>query len=271
VFLAQYGTLFDIGVYSVAYNIGYALIGVIFNPIWVMYPSAAAEMYNTNRIRELQQLFRYSTTAALALLVPAMAGLWLYARPLLALLTTPDFVQGADYAVLITIGYAALMMAGYYEISLGLVGKQSLATVSLAAAAVLHIGLNFLLIPAMGIGGAALSTLLSFAFQYALIWYLGSRVIPVTYDRARLWRICVATAAMVVILRFVHPREVESVGGLVLASALGIAVYATALILLRTITRAEVMAVVALIRAERTAPESTVGRETEETDRAIVR
>ncbi len=243
IFLAQYGTLFDIGVYSVAYNIGYALIGVIFNPIWVMYPSSAAEMYNHNRIKDLQQLFRYSTSAALALLIPAMAGLWIYSRDLLSVLTTPEFVYGADFAVLITLGYGAMMMASYFDVSLGLVGRQSLSTLSMALAAILHLVLNFLFIPSMGIGGAALSTFISFAFQYCLTWWFGSRALPLTYEYSRIWRICAATAIMIVFLVFVYPLDVLTVADLALASIAGVATYVIGLLALRTITPQEMRAI----------------------------
>ena len=45
VFLIRYRTLQEIGVYSLAYSLGYLSINLFFNPIWMMYPPAATKFW----------------------------------------------------------------------------------------------------------------------------------------------------------------------------------------------------------------------------------
>ena len=56
-FLAHFRTLADIGIYSVAYAIGYLPIQLIFQPIWIFYSPTATKLWENGEYAEIQKLF----------------------------------------------------------------------------------------------------------------------------------------------------------------------------------------------------------------------
>lgn len=177
VFLVKYGTLAEIGVYSVAYSLGYAVIQVFVNPIWLMYPNSAAQLYNQHDLAGLQQLFENTIKAILVLVTPMIIGLFVLGKPLVRLLATEEFSAAGPLISIITSGYLFLMLAAYYEVALGLAHKQYLSTVSMTIAVLVNLGLNILLIPKYTILGAAVATAIAFLVQLGFSFVVSQRYI----------------------------------------------------------------------------------------------
>ncbi len=165
-FLLEYGDLAEVGVYALLTSVGYLVIQVAVNPIWAMYPSSAAALYNAGDHATLQRLFERSAGLILALAVPAIAGLFVLEDHIISLLAPEEFVLGTPIAAIVGIGYLLLMLASYYDVALGLVHKQWLASVSIGVAALVNLGLNIVLIPRYGILGAAVATSIAFSAQF---------------------------------------------------------------------------------------------------------
>jgi O-antigen/teichoic acid export membrane protein len=235
-FIAHYGTLQDLGVYSVVYSLGYMLINLFFNPIWLMYPPTAAELYNQGRLDELSNLFRHSTRLALGLLVPAMVGIGVLGVPIVRLFATEEFVRGASLVPLITLGYTFLMLSAYYEVALGLVERQVWSTINTGIAAVVNILLNFLLVPVWGIAGAAWVTAIGFGVQFCLSAWMGSRQVRLEFDWTFFAKACLASLGMGIAL---YLLPVQGVGVLALGVVAGAVVYGFLMLLLRALTPEE--------------------------------
>jgi O-antigen/teichoic acid export membrane protein len=235
-FITYYGTLEDLGVYNLVYSLGYMLINLIFNPIWLMYPPAAAELYNQGRLNDLSRLYRYSTRMVLSLMIPAVTGISILSIPLVRFIASNEFISGAPLIPLITIGYVLLMLANYYDISLALVGQQIWSTINMIIAAGLNILLNFLFIPIWGIAGAALATAISFGALFLLAWRRGSKQIPLEFDWPFLGKVCLASLGMAITLWFIPSEPAWMV---LVNSTIGLLVFAGLLILMRAIQPAE--------------------------------
>jgi O-antigen/teichoic acid export membrane protein len=105
---------------------------------------------------ELARIFRHF--AAFALLLSL--GLSVFAREILMVITTPEYYAAS---VVIPLLVPAVLLSGMYIFAPGLgIAKKTgvIATINIGGA-VLGVILNFALIPALGIQGAALATLLS--------------------------------------------------------------------------------------------------------------
>ena len=174
-FLVSYATLADVGVYGLAYALGYLVIPLLVRPVRAMYPSLAAELYNKGDLRTLQRLFNHSAGTSLALSVPAAVGLSVLGVPILTFIATDDFIRGAPLVGLIALGYIFNIIADYYDISLGLVHRQYWSTVSIVVACGLNLVLNMILIPKYLIWGAAIATNLSFLTQLILSFLFAHR------------------------------------------------------------------------------------------------
>lgn len=246
-FLGYYGTMADIGVYSVVYGFGYILITLFFNPIYLMYPPKAAELYNQGNLIELSRLFKYSTKAALGLLIPAMIGFSILAIPVLSILTTPEFLRGAQLAPLVTLGYVFHMMGSYFAVSLGLMHKQIWGTISTFIAAGSNIALNFLLIPIIGITGAAIATCISFGVQMVINIVLGSRYIQLDFDWRFFGKVAFSSFVMGAVISMIKPTGIVY---LLLAVLLGLLIYLFMMIITRAADSEEIEAVISYLHLD---------------------
>jgi O-antigen/teichoic acid export membrane protein len=196
VFLAQYHTLSDIGVYSICFTIGYTLIQVVVNPIWVLFPTKAAELYNVQKFNDLNILFNQSLKLICWLIFPAILGLLIIGDQLMKFLTTDAFAAGYTVVPIILSGYLFLMLSAYFESILSLKNKPYLSTVFTVLACLLNIILNFLLIPKYSYMGAAVATTLSFTAQLFLSAVFALKEDLVTLDRKPILKILASSLLM---------------------------------------------------------------------------
>jgi O-antigen/teichoic acid export membrane protein len=103
-----------------------------------------------------------SLAAAIVLLVLGMPLLWLFG---------PQFVQGYPVMLILVVGFLFRSSMGPAEFLLNMLGQQRLCAAVLVTTAVLNIGLNFALVPALGLLGAATATSISLVVA-ALLNYL---------------------------------------------------------------------------------------------------
>jgi O-antigen/teichoic acid export membrane protein len=254
-FIGHYGSLGDIGIYTVVYALGYTLISLIFNPIALMYPSYAAIAFNRGDFLGLESLFAGVIKAALGLLIPATVGLAVLSRPVLTLLTTEEFIRGARLVPLITVAYALHMLSSLFDVNLGLVGKQAWSTVNITIAMAVNIGLNFFFVPTWGITGAAVTTLIGFSIQFALSAAMGYRFIKLPIDVSFLVKSVIATAVMGLVMTALPLAHLRFM--LLPVVALAMIVYSLAMLGLRAVTRDELRALWQAARRSRQIDDST--------------
>jgi O-antigen/teichoic acid export membrane protein len=86
-------------------------------------------------------------------------------------------MSGASLMPLIALGYLFHMLGSYWTINLGLGMKQKISTFSFFVAAIFNLILNWLLIPSLGITGAAFSTLISFFLHFCIDFWFGRKIL----------------------------------------------------------------------------------------------
>jgi O-antigen/teichoic acid export membrane protein len=200
IFLVHYRSFAEIGIYTVAYSLGYAAVEVFANPVWAMYPSLATELHNRDNREHADRLLHATSGAILIVMVPAIAGLWVLGTPIITLIAGPQYEGGAAIMAIVALGYLFLTLSGFTDLALGLVYRQYLGTISIVLAAGLNLLLNFLLIPSLGIMGAALATLAAFLLHFLLSWYLAARHLPLWRDFRSPIKIVIAAAVMAVVI-----------------------------------------------------------------------
>jgi O-antigen/teichoic acid export membrane protein len=130
----------------------------------------------------------------LALAVLMATTLAVFAREILTVLTTPEYVAGA---VVVPFLSAAILLSTMYVFAPGLaIAKRTVVTSVLSiGGAVANTILNFALIPVLGIVGAALATLIANAAVFAGYMITSQRIYPVPHRWARLALAVVIAAA----------------------------------------------------------------------------
>ena len=197
-FLAHYGNLKNIGIYSAMYALGYGLIPLVVRPFRAMYPVVAASLYDSDDLRGIQRLFEHSTKAVLFFVIMTFAVLLLFAKDIAGVFTAKEFLRGSLIIPIIFLSYVVNVFASYYGVNLGLRSKQRILTYSLAIACAANILLNFVLIPQFGIYGAAASTLIAFTIDLLICMYYGNKIVKLSIDKKFLIK-CLSVSFLVVV------------------------------------------------------------------------
>ena len=183
-------TLADLGLYSVGFKLvstmGLVMIGL--RSAWM--PLVFARYREPGTPAQMARVFRYVLFVALLMIL----GLALFAPELLALLATEDYASAARVVPLLAL---STVLGGMYIFAPGLViakRTRTIAGINLVAAAI-NATLNFVLIPIIGLYGAAGSTLLATAVSFMLYMRFSQKLYPVPHDWGRLATAAAITAA----------------------------------------------------------------------------
>ena len=237
------------------YNPGYGLAAMILmmvNPLRFLLPSVLAVHFDTGGLDRVRSYLRASLKYFLLLAIPASVGLGLLSRDLLLVLTTPEI---ASEGYMVTPVLAVAMVLYGAQVILGqvlIVEKQTRKLGSvMAVTAGLNILLNLVLLPWMGIMGAAFSTLASFAFALVTTGRLSSSYIRVEVDWVAIGKVLLATALMGFVLwQMVLNDLQEGLVGIIGTISVGVGVYFGVTLLLGTLSKREYRFFWGLLRGE---------------------
>jgi O-antigen/teichoic acid export membrane protein len=164
----------SVGVYSAACSIG-NLIQLLVSPLQLILLPEISKLFDENKIDQVRIYMSHSLRYFLLITIPAVFGISALAKPLLGVFTTEDFLSG--WFVIPIIALSGLL-AGIFQIFVNvifLVKETRYITYINIVAAVSNVLLNLLLIPSIGIGGAAISTLISYFLMIVLCIYVSMK------------------------------------------------------------------------------------------------
>ena len=219
-FVIWFKGLDEAGVYSAAVRIASVVtfVMIAFRTAW---PAFA---YSIEDDREARRTYAFVLTYLLAFASWLALALGALAPWLVKLLTAPKFHRASEAVALLA--FAGAIYAGYTVLAIGSgrARRTQLNWVVTGAAAVLNIALNFWLIPAYGMVGAAISTLAAYVALFIGMTLYAQYVYPVPYQWRRVLTVVGVAVALNVAARAAGLRLVPSL--------LVVAVYPLALALL---------------------------------------
>jgi O-antigen/teichoic acid export membrane protein len=194
-FLRVYSTTAEVGLYDIGYSIAavVALGTAAFQQAWTPFALSIQNVADSRRV--------YANTLVAFTWVGSVAcvGASLFAPEALRLLTTKSYYGASSVVPLLAFSYFSLGAA--YITSLGVVVKKQTVSMGMAItiAAALNILLNFWLVPPYGKDGAALATLLSYAFVPVYMYYRSQKVYPIPYSFGKAGAIVLVAVAIILI------------------------------------------------------------------------
>jgi O-antigen/teichoic acid export membrane protein len=224
--IAHYLSEADAGAYHAGFSIASRVIDVLF--VWFGAAGAPAMIHALESGGEgaLREEARRQITLMALVLFPAVAGVIAMAGPLSSVLIG-ESLRGRALSItpLVTLGaLLAGMNNGYFLLSFTLAKKTRLLVIAMAIPAVANIALNWLLIPRLGLVGAAGAYLASFALGVLAAWALGFKARRMPTPLLELGKIAGAAAVMAALLALIPPLGVAL--DLMLKPALGVLIYA---------------------------------------------
>lgn len=223
------------GIYNAAYAIGnYASFALMPLGI-VLYPNVV-KTYEEGNLDITRNYFKYSVKYLMIIAIPAACGLSILGKPLLQILTTPEFMPGSNIVPFVAFGaiFFCFYQIGVYVLQLA--GKTGLVMILLGTAAGLNILLNIILIPRMGILGAAVATLVAYSVLGMVTLIVSRRYFKFNLGIPSIVKSIFASAIMVVCIWLINP---DSIATVVISIFVGAVVYFAVLLLVKALSKEE--------------------------------
>ena len=225
------------GVYSAAYRLGDYASFVLTALSIVLYPTIV-KSYEKGNIGETTKYLKYSLKYFMMIAIPSAFGLSILAEPLLSILTRPEFLAGVSVVPFVAFG---AVLFGFYRICLYIIyiaNKTYLTVRLLGASAALNIILNIILIPRMGIVGAAIASLIAHGILGMLTLILSRRYLEFDLSIPFILKSTVAAAIMMLCIWLINPETITLV---ILSICVGVLVYFGVLLLIRGLRKSEIV------------------------------
>ncbi len=227
--------LSQVGIYSASYAIG-NLINLFTTPIQLILFPELSRLFDEGKIGEVKVYLGYSIKYFLLITIPAVFGLSALAKPILEIFTTQEFISGS-----IVIPFIALsgLLSGIFQIVINithLVKKIKFNLYIHIFAALLNIVFNVLLIPLIGIVGAAIATLISYTSMVIICILVSFKHIEFNLNFGFIMKSIMASLIMFGFISRLNPSNIMDFFGLVV---LGIFIYLATMILIKGISRNE--------------------------------
>ncbi|HEY3272815.1 MAG TPA: polysaccharide biosynthesis C-terminal domain-containing protein [Methanocella sp.] len=231
------GTAF-VGIYNPGYTLG-QIISIFMQPVDFVLVSAVSKYYNENRIDLVRNIFRFALKYYLLIAVPACCGISLLSRQILLLITTPEI---ADQGYLITpfVAFSMLLfgMGGVaFGKSLFLANRNDINAAIWLLMAAVNLVLNLILIPTVGIIGAAAATTIAYALGFLISVHFAMKFFWFDIDWPAIVRIVIASIIMSAVVYFMSPSTLPD---LIVTIVAGFVVYVVVVLLLGAVKRSEI-------------------------------
>ncbi len=232
------------GVYGAAYALGHYASFFLMPVQTVLYPNLV-KTYAEGRHAETAEYLKRSIKYVMMVSIPSAFGLSVLGEPLLRILTTSEFLVGAEVIPLVAAG---MVLFNFYQLMVGILHITDHTRMNvrvLSTSAVVNVGLNLVLIPRLGILGAALATVFAYGVLGGLTIVLTRRYFRFDLGWVFIAKSVAASGVMGLCLHLIAPVSIPSV---LLSIVAGTAIYFVVLIALRGLTRAEIAFFVSLAR-----------------------
>ena len=155
----------DVGYYQVAWKL--VMFNKFFkNSITSTAAPKMAELYHGGEMQELERVAKKTTMLMGYTIFPMLIGLIIFGKPILGGLYGPEFMAGYAAFMWLCVGQLVTSSVGHVGMFMNMCGKQKLYMNIVMISAAINLVGNFILIPRVGIVGAAYSNLASVLFNH---------------------------------------------------------------------------------------------------------
>lgn len=232
------------GVYSASYGIGDYATFALAPLLTVLFPHAS-KTYDEGSPDETRSYLKHSLRYLMMISIPAAFGLSVLAKPLLQILTTPEFVAGSIVVPWVAFGTVLFAFRQICNLGIYMVNRTRISTALLGVSAALNVVLNLLLIPRVGILGAAVATLISYAMLAMLTLLVTRRYLKFDLSLHFIGKSLVSAGIMALCIGLIHPQSLWPV---LICIVLGAVIYFAVLMALKGLSKGELIFFAGFVR-----------------------
>ena len=221
---------YEVGLYSAAHNLCLYLqtvfvvsLATAITPLymdrWETEGRASTEVF-------LAQVLRYYLLVS----IPTAVGVTLIGKDLIDFLAGGKYVEAHSVIPYVIVGMLIDGITAVMAAGLQIQKRSGLMMAIMGCAALLNLTLNSILIPRFGIEGAAVTSLVSYAFFTGLCWFFGRQILTIRIDPRPV--ICYAIAASIMALAVLAVDMPLGAASLFVKASLGAVVFASTALML---------------------------------------
>lgn len=194
--IRYYFTEAEVGIYTANYSVASSAFTLLTVGLMrAVYPNILAQFQKGDQVATGHLLFQ-SIRLYLLIAVPAAFGLWMISQGVSEFVLDKAYVEGAMIIGYVAFGMSFLGLSEYASKPFELTKKTKTIFFISIAGALLNIVLNILFIPQYGYAVAALTTAIAYGFHSFLMFYFGSKRIPLRIDIKATLSVLVSSLAM---------------------------------------------------------------------------
>ncbi|WP_416398286.1 lipopolysaccharide biosynthesis protein [Allohahella sp. A8] len=167
-FLRQYGSLEDVGIYSLAYKFGFLFVALAWDPFFKFWEGRRYEVYKDVEGRDSHFANMFRRINAYVLFIAL--GFCAFIPEVIQLMAAPEFWDAAYYAPFIVFSFVFYAWTMYFNFGIFLREKTKYLAYCEVASAIVILGLYAVLIPAYGLAGAVISTFIGYLLKFVLVY-----------------------------------------------------------------------------------------------------
>lgn len=224
----------EVGLYSAAYGIINTLVlfvSIIFAPI---YPSLV-EAISQNRLEKVDKLISTVSKVLLIFIVPITIGGIAVSNNLISLVFGKNYEGVTQTFCILLLFTFVLYFREIYGYILSTSGNQKTYMYIVCLSSIVNISFNFLLIPKIGINGAALATLLSEVINLILMGILAHKKVVFHIDNLPFFKVFLSSLIMGSVTYYFNTMNIN----VLITILIGIIIYILLIILFKVVTKEE--------------------------------
>jgi len=203
-FIGSYMTAHDVGLYQSAIPVA-RFIPIVLTLMYFVYVPLTTKLVAENDIATLKMVHRAVTKWVSIVAIPLFLACMLFPEIIIETLFGIEYIPATLSLQILSVGYLALVILGPNGETIVALGNTKYLMISGLVFLGVNIGLNILLIPILGINGAAIATgvsRLGMAVTWAIKVFSGLHLNPYTWDYIRPTIIIIAI--ILLISQYIH-------------------------------------------------------------------
>jgi len=240
VLISTFRTLKEVALYQVAQPLANLLL-LVASTVTVVLMPVISELWTKNRRETVKEMLGLLTKAVFILVIPLALIMIAFPENVIGMLFGETYL-GASFALQL-LSLSSIILTMYYILSSSIIGigKPLLGTKIAFVIMAVNVVFNIILIPIIGITGAALSLIASILAGFSLITYFVKKYINVLIQWFNLLKIFVGGILTLLIIFAIKTILVTNPWiELVIALVAGFIFYAFFILLTKSITKSEI-------------------------------
>lgn len=228
----------SVGIYSIAYKFTYAFQFLPLAFVAALYPNLSSLF--DNDLKALRNTFNRAMWYMMIIVTPLVFGIWLIADEAV-LLAGVEYADAASVLKLLIFGLIPIFLDFPVGSLLNAANRQTTKTAIIGVTMIISVLMNILLVPRIGLIGAATSAIVSFSFMFIAGLFFIKKTIP-SFEFTHLFLVLFKILLSGLLMLLVGVLLKPTIGWVVLIPASGV-VYLLGLIVTKSVSKNEFVAI----------------------------